>query len=62
MNARSVNQDNLTLWLRDDALNSEAGGLWFVGDGGNFLTDELIQQRVDLPAFGLPMKATYPAR
>ena len=45
MNARSVNQNNLTLRLRDDALNSEAGGLWFVGDRGNLLTHELIQQR-----------------
>jgi hypothetical protein len=45
MNARSVNQNNLTLRLRDDALNPEAGGLWFVGNGGNLLSDKLIQQR-----------------
>jgi hypothetical protein len=40
-----VNQNNLPFRLVDDALDLEARRLWFVGDGGNLLPDELIQKR-----------------
>jgi hypothetical protein len=34
----------LTFGLVDDALNLETRGLWFIGNRGDLLADELIQQ------------------
>ncbi len=42
MHARRVDEHDLTFRFGDDALDFKAGGLRFVGNGCNFLADELI--------------------
>ena len=44
MNARGVDQHNLACGLGDDSLNPEASGLRFIGDGGNLLSHQSIEQ------------------
>ena len=44
MNAGCVDQNDLAFGLGDHTLNLETRGLRLVGNGGNLLADQLIQQ------------------
>ena len=44
MHAGCVDEHDLPFRFRDDALNTEAGRLWFIGNGSDLLPDQSIQQ------------------
>jgi hypothetical protein len=45
VNAGSINQNNLSLGLGDYTLDLETGCLWRIGNCGNLLADESVEQR-----------------
>ncbi len=51
MDAGSIDKHHLAFRLRDDSLDLESSGLWFIGDRGNLLAHESIQQS-RLPGIG----------
>ena len=45
MHARRINQNDLSVGLRDDAQDFEASCLWLVRDGRDLFTDQPVQKR-----------------